>query len=64
MSLSNASEGIPQGDHEGVLNALTTQGLRIVQACQHLHMQQGVSLKDLLWMLHGVMGQVLSWGYK
>lgn len=53
----------PQGDHE-LLDSLTTLGLRLTKACQHAHLEQGVSIKDLLWLLHGVMGQVLSWGFR
>ena len=46
------------------LSRLTTLGLNLVETCRDLHRNHEVSLKDLLWMLHGVMGQVLSWGYR
>jgi hypothetical protein len=52
------------GDHEGVIDAMTTLGLRLVKACQHAHLEQGVSINDLIWMLHGIMGQVLSWSFR
>ncbi len=71
MSLLDPSvipQDAPQGDPEGATEsstivALTTLGLRLVQACKHAHMEQGVGVTDLLWMLHGVMGQVLAWGF-
>ncbi len=65
---SGIPQGDPLGDPEGATEsstivALTTLGLRLVQACKHAHMEQGVGVMDLIWMLHGIMGQVLAWGF-
>jgi hypothetical protein len=73
MSPEDQPEGLPevgptdQPSQEGPvapLESLTTLGLRLVRACRYAYQEQGVSIQDLLWMLHGVMGQVLSWGYR
>jgi len=40
---------------------LVTLGLNLTRSCRYLHDTQGVSKLDLIWVLHGIMGQVLSW---
>lgn len=41
--------------------SLTTLGLNLTRSCRYLHESQGVSKLDLIWVLHGILGQVLSW---
>jgi hypothetical protein len=62
MSTSETPQDQPEED--SILSSLTTLGLKLVKACQYAHLEQGVTVKDLIWMLHGIMGQVLSWGYR
>lgn len=40
---------------------LVTLGLNLTRSCRYLHDHQGVTKADLMWVLHGIMGQVLSW---
>jgi hypothetical protein len=36
-------------------------GLKLTKSCKYVYENQGFSIKDLIFMLHGIMGQVLSW---
>ncbi len=40
---------------------LVTVGLNLTRSMRYLHDNQGVSKADLVWVLHGILGQVLSW---
>lgn len=44
--------------------SMVNLGLRLTQACRYVYLHQGISITDLVWVLHGVLGQVLSWAYK
>ncbi len=51
--------GIESDQHP--LNVL---GLRLTRACRYAFESQGVLPLDLVWLLHGLMGQVLLWEYQ
>ncbi len=60
--MTNQSRGkVGEEDIDPTLQTLTTLGLRISDSLKYLYREQGVNLRDILWVLHGVMGQVLSW---
>jgi hypothetical protein len=39
---------------------IVTLGLNLSRSCRYLHEHQGVSKEDLVWVLHGILGQVLA----
>jgi hypothetical protein len=38
-----------------------TLGMNLTRSCKYTYENQGLSIKDLIFILHGIMGQVLSW---
>lgn len=52
----------PEDDHK--VDPRITLGLNLTKSCKYVYENQGLSQVDLIFVLHGIMGQVLSWETK